>query len=154
LVLQKAIRAAAPSVADALEADKSLRSPVPLSERQARGKDFFSRIYQQHTDRILQSMNASSGGDLGEFAVNCIYGDLVAETSILDAKETGMLEFVACIALMAAPQAKGHMYGAHNLGNTGSEIKAAVASVRVLANDLGAHWSDEGMDFFTKADKW
>lgn len=56
---------------------------------------------------MLNNLNLSSGGDLGEFAINCIYGDLVAETSILDAKETGLLEFVCCLALGAGPQAKG-----------------------------------------------
>lgn len=99
-------------------------------------------------------MNSTSGGDLGEFAVNCIYGDLVAETSILDAKETGMLEFAACLTLMAAPQAKGHMYGAHNLGNSGDEVRATIKLVERLAKDLGASWTDEKMDFFGKADKW
>jgi len=99
-------------------------------------------------------MDGSSGGDLGEFAVNCIYGDLVAETSILGAEETGMLEFAACLALAAAPQAKGHMYGAHNLGNNGADIRAVVSMVRKIAGDLKTGWSDEDMDFFGKADKW
>lgn len=31
----------------------------------------------------------------------------MAETSILNAKETGLLEFVCCLTLGAAPQAKG-----------------------------------------------
>lgn len=84
-----------------------MRDPVPLSERQARGKAFFSRIYAQHTEKVLGNLNASSGGDLGEFAINCIYGDLVAEESVLGAAETGMLEFVCCLTLGAAPQAKG-----------------------------------------------
>ncbi|KAL9054605.1 MAG: hypothetical protein Q9162_004068 [Coniocarpon cinnabarinum] len=90
-----------------LSHDKSLRAPVSLSERQARGKAFFSKIYAQHTDRVLQNLNDSSGGDLGEFAINCIYGDLVAETSILSEKETGLLEFVCCLCLGAAGQTKG-----------------------------------------------
>ncbi len=56
---------------------------------------------------MLDSLNISSGGDLGEFAINCIYGDLMSETSILDEKETGMLEFACCLTLMTGPQAKG-----------------------------------------------
>lgn len=96
-----------PSIAALLEQDKPLRAAVTLEERHRRGKDFFSKIYVQHTERVLTSMNQSSGGDLGEFAINCIYGDLVAETAILGEKETGLLEFVACLTLMAAPQAKG-----------------------------------------------
>lgn len=99
--------ASVPDVAKILATDKSLRAPVPLDERQKRGKEFFSHIYAQHTDKVLAHLNESSGGDLGEFAINCIYGDLVAETSILNAKETGLLEFVCCLTLGAAPQAKG-----------------------------------------------
>lgn len=96
-----------PHIAQHLANDKSLREPVSLEERQRRGKAFFTKIYSQHTDRVLQNLNESSGGDLGEFAINCIYGDLVAETSILDAKETGLLEFVCCLCLGAANQTKG-----------------------------------------------
>lgn len=99
-------------------------------------------------------MNKSSGGDLGEFAINCIYGDLVAETRILGAQETGLLEFVACFALGAAPQAKGHMYGSHNLGNSGAEVQAAVKVVEMIAEAVGAPWSSEGMDFLEKSKKW
>lgn len=106
-VYRKAVETLSPDVAAELAKDKSLRSPIPLEKRQTRGKEFFSKIYAQHTDKVLDNLNKSSGGDLGEFAINCIYGDLVAETSILDAKETGMLEFVCCMTLAAAPQAKG-----------------------------------------------
>lgn len=80
---------------------------MPLSERQKRGKEFFSRIYQQHTDRVLENLNLSSGGDLGEFAINCVYGDLVAETSILNEKVTSLLEFACCLGIGAPNQAKG-----------------------------------------------
>lgn len=96
-----------PKVAKNLESDKSLRDPVPLEERHKRGKDFFSKIYAQHTDCVLGNLNGSSSGDLGEFAINCIYGDLVAKTSILNAKETGVFEFVCRLTLAAAPQTKG-----------------------------------------------
>lgn len=106
-VLKKFLDESLPKVAKNLESDKSLRDPVPLEQRHKRGKEFFSKIYAQHTDRVLGNLNGSSGGDLGEFAINCIYGDLVAETSILNAKETGLLEFVCCLTLAAAPQAKG-----------------------------------------------
>lgn len=43
-------------------------------------------------------MSLASGGDLSEFAINAVYGDLMAEESRLSAKETGLLEFLACYA--------------------------------------------------------
>lgn len=137
-----------------MEEDRSLRSSVPLATRQIRGLDFFRRIYAQHADRVLADLNACSGGDLGEFAINCVYGDLVAEESILGAKETGLLEFVCCLTLGAGPQAKGHMYGARNLGNSGTEVVAATELVEAIAKQLDAPWSREGMAWLEKASDW
>ena len=148
-ILRKAItELAPPEVNSSLARDKSLRDLVSLEDRQTRGKEFFSRIYSQHTDRVLQNLNDSSGGDLGEFAINCIYGDLVAETSILDAKETGLLEFTCCLTLGAANQTKGHMFGAHNLGNNGQEIDSAVKTVEGIAQQLEIQWSSSSMQDF------
>lgn len=35
---------------------------------------------------------------MGEYAVNCVYGDAIAEFSILDERETTLLEFVCCLS--------------------------------------------------------
>ena len=43
-------------------------------------------------------MAGTSSGDLLEFAVNCVYGDLMAEDSILSVKDTALLEFACCYA--------------------------------------------------------
>lgn len=138
-----------------------------------RGKQFWANVYAQHNDRILKNMSLMSGGDLSEFAVTCIYGDLMAETSILSAKETGLLEFTACYASGAAPQAKGehdhsarsfkeadqllqtgHMYGAHNLGNGRAEIEAVVAMCRKIAHLLSYDLDESEMTFLEKASQW
>ena len=92
-----------------METDHSMREAIPLAERHKRGQEFFDNIYTTVKDKVLHNMNASSGGDLGEFAQNCIYGDLMAEIKILNAKDTGLMEFVDCYASMAAPQAKGYV---------------------------------------------
>lgn len=52
-------------------------------------------------------MAKTSGGDLDQFAILSVYGELMAETGILDAKETGLLEFLACYVTGATPQANG-----------------------------------------------
>jgi hypothetical protein len=36
-----------------------------------------------------------------------IYGELMAEEKILNAKETGLIEFIVCYVSSAAPNAKG-----------------------------------------------
>lgn len=98
MTLRKAVQERSPEVEKKLDADSSLRQHLQRPEKDARGLEFFSKIYAQHTDRVLQNMALASGGDLSEFAINAIYGDLMAEESRLSAKETGLLEFLACYA--------------------------------------------------------
>jgi hypothetical protein len=88
-------------------ADQSLRAPISYETKFQRGKHFFTQIYAGHSDRILQSMGSSSGGDLSYFALASVYGELMAEMSILNPMETVILEFVCCLADDVAPQAKG-----------------------------------------------
>jgi hypothetical protein len=38
-----------------------------------------------------------------------IYGELMAEETILNAKETRLMEFIVCYVSSAAPQAKGYI---------------------------------------------
>lgn len=56
---------------------------------------------------MRRNLDAISGGLLGAFATQCIYGALLAEERVLSAKESAGLVFVACLAGQAGPQAKG-----------------------------------------------
>ncbi|KAI9727995.1 MAG: hypothetical protein M1828_005400 [Chrysothrix sp. TS-e1954] len=152
-ILNSTLKQSRPSLQAQLAADKSLRSDVPLSERQARGKAFFGRIYDRHTERVLANLNEASGGELGEFAINCVYGDLVAEDGRLGAKDTGLVEFAVCLAMGVPAQAKGHMYGARNLGNGKGEIEAVVEMVRIVARDLNMVLDEEKINFVKKLDE-
>jgi hypothetical protein len=156
--LRKHILDSAPGLEDKLDQDRSLRQPLQRPEKDSRGKEFFSRIYAQHTEKVLQNLSIVSGGDLAEFAINAVYGDLMAETSRLDAKETGLLEFLACYATGGSTmlQAKSHMYGSHNLGNTGAEIKGATAICDAIEAELGSKVDRSGKEWswLAKADKW
>ena len=96
MALRKTISEDSPDLEAELDKDSSLRQHLTRPEKDARGKEFFSKIYAQHTDRVLDNMSRASGGDLSEFAINAIYGDLMAEETRLNAKETGLLEFLAC----------------------------------------------------------
>ncbi|EME49039.1 hypothetical protein DOTSEDRAFT_58303 [Dothistroma septosporum NZE10] len=139
MALRKAILSTSPEMEKQLDQDPSLRQNLQRQEKDARGKAFFSRIYAQHTDRVLDNMSKASGGDLSEFAINAVYGDLMAEESRLDAKETGLLEFLACYATGGSvwSQAKGHMYGSHNLGNSKDEIFGAINICKLIEQQLG-----------------
>jgi hypothetical protein len=107
LSLQSSLQTHSPTLVAVLGKDTSLRLHIPPETKYARGKEFFSRIYSVHTDRILMSMADSSGGELNYYAVASIYGELMAETKIVSAKETVLLEFICCLVDDVAPQAKG-----------------------------------------------
>lgn len=74
IALRKAILSSSPDLEKKLDQDPSLRQNLQRAEKDARGKAFFSRIYAQHTERVLDNMSNASGGDLFEFAINAVYG--------------------------------------------------------------------------------
>ena len=158
MTLRTAIKANYPDIEAHLDEDSSLRQNLQRTEKDKRGKEFFSKIYAQHTDRVLQNMSLASGGDLSEFAINAVYGDLMAEVSRLDAKETGLLEFLACYAAGGSvwTQAKGHMYGSHNLGNGKAEIYGVIKICDAIENELGIEVVREpkNWEWIAKAEKW
>jgi hypothetical protein len=105
--LKTAVDATDASLSATLSNDTSLRAPLDPAAKYERGMSFFHQIYQQHTSRVLSAMDSTSGGDLTHFAINCIYGELLSEHRITGALETGLLEFVCCLADGCGPQAKG-----------------------------------------------
>ena len=143
-----------PSVAQTLESDKSLRADHTAPELKQRGKEFFDRVYSKVAGRVQQNMALSSGGDLDQFAMLSIYGELMAEERILNAKETGLMEFLVCYASSAVPQAKGHMYGSRNLGNGKEEILKGIKLTQGLTKALKVPLDTESMDFAKKVDRW
>jgi alkylhydroperoxidase/carboxymuconolactone decarboxylase family protein YurZ len=75
-----------------------------------------------------------------------LYGNLLAEESILNAKDTALLEFACCYASGVYPQAKGHVYGSRNLGNTRKEVKGIIALSHAIADVLGVEMQREGTE--------
>lgn len=121
----------------------------------SRGLALFTKIYSpKHVPTILHNMSVSSAGDLSNFAVSRVYGDLLSDVSILDERETGLACFVTCLglALGAGPeehdlagQIKGHMYGARNLGASGKEVRAAAQMVIDMWETVtGSSFEDAG----------
>lgn len=156
--LRQHVRDSAPSLEKEFGKDYSLRQPLQRDEKDARGKDFFSKIYGQHTEKVLHNLSVASGGDLAEFAINAVYGDLMAETSRFDAMQTSLLEFLACYATGGTTtlQAKSHMYGSHNLGNTKAEIRAVTSICDAIETEMRAEIDRTGAKWLwlAKADEW
>jgi hypothetical protein len=88
--------------------------------------------------------------DLSIFAIECLYGELLSEFSILNEQSTSLLEMVACIASNAIPQAKGHVYGARNMGDSIELIQQCVDLVAYLSKVEGVKVEFGKMDFLGK----
>jgi alkylhydroperoxidase/carboxymuconolactone decarboxylase family protein YurZ len=98
----------------------------------ARGKEFFTKVYNRHTDRVLNNL-ARGHPDLATYAIESLYGELLSEFSIINEQSTSLLEMVACIAGNCIPQAKGHVYGAKNMGEPTELIQQCVDMVNYLS---------------------
>ncbi|KIW71194.1 hypothetical protein PV04_03390 [Phialophora macrospora] len=138
LTLHRAISSSHPSLATVLEGDSSLRSSpfLSLADKFNRGMALFQTIYDKHTARVVSTMSSCSGGDLTHFAIHSIYGELLAENAVIGDLETGLLEFVCCLADGVAPQAKGHFFGSVNLGATTGQLRAVVLMAEELAGQV------------------
>lgn len=157
--LKAAMEKTSPAVLEQLNAERSVRQSK-LSSRQesaANGKAFFTKVYKQHTNDILESMSNSSNGDLSRFVIESVYGDLLSEMSILDERETGLLEFLCCYATGTAPQAKGHMYGCMNLGAKREDVVGVIRMTHALAQvvdvEIDRDEDDEDWEFLKKIRK-
>jgi hypothetical protein len=115
----------------------------------ARGKEFFSKIYAQHTNRVLTNLSRGHP-DLPIYAIEYLYGELLSEFSVLNEQSTSLLEMVACISSNAIPQAKGHVYGARNMGESLELIQQCVQLVSFLSKLEGVEVEFEKMDFLGK----
>lgn len=111
--------------------------------------EFFSKAYAQHTNRVLTNLSRGHP-DLPTYAIESLYGELLSEFSILDEKSTSLLEMVACISSNAIPQAKGHVYGARNMGEPIELIERCVKLVAYLSKLEGVKVEFGKMDFFRK----
>ncbi|KAL1630415.1 hypothetical protein SLS56_004943 [Neofusicoccum ribis] len=101
------LRAAlAPAVCARLEQPCLADHCSPTAE-EAAGEALFANIYGRHAGRVRAALDDISGARLGDFAVRCIYGELLADGRVLGARESAGCVFVACLAAGAEPQAKG-----------------------------------------------
>ncbi|KAF8437766.1 hypothetical protein BGX38DRAFT_1273890 [Terfezia claveryi] len=128
------------------------KDEIPVNNY-SRGLALLTKVYSpKHVPNLLHNMSISSAGDLSNFAVSRIYGDLLSDASILNERETGLACFVTCLALALgagpkelglAGQIKGHMYGARNLGASGAEVRGATdLALRVWENVTGGSFQD------------
>jgi hypothetical protein len=87
---------------------------------------------------------------LATFAIESLYGELLSEFTILNEQSTSLLEMVACIATNAIPQAKGHVYGARNMGDSIDLISQCVRLITTLSKMENVNVEFKKMDFLGK----
>lgn len=122
---------------------------MDYDEKIARGKKFFSRVYAQHTNRVLNNLSRGHP-DLGTYAIESLYGELLSEFSVINEQSTSLIEMVACIASNSIPQAKGHVYGAKNMGESSELLQQCVQLVAFLSKEEEIRVEFGKMDFLGK----
>lgn len=115
----------------------------------AHGKKNFSKVYVQHTNRVLTNLSKSHP-DLPIYAIESLYGELLSEFSILNEQSTSLLEMVAYISSNSIPQAKGHVYGVRNMGKNVELIGQCVELIAVLSKMEGVTVEFGKMEFLGK----
>lgn len=107
-----------------------------------RGQTFFERLYGKVSKRIMGQMDRSGTEDLG-LTARLMYGYLLSNEKILDAKETSFVAIAGLIPQDVNPQLKGHLRGALNNGATADEIKAVREIVISVCEAAGMRKLDD-----------
>lgn len=100
-------------------------------DQRERGQRLFDTIYERHSQRVVEQMQ-SAYPDLAQTAIHHLYGPVLAETSIVSAKETSLLMVASLMVQDVPPQLKGHRYGALHHGATQQELGHVETLVHTL----------------------
>ncbi|KAK8158361.1 hypothetical protein BC567DRAFT_30569 [Phyllosticta citribraziliensis] len=113
-----------------------------------RGQLFFEKVYGKISKRVMGQMDRSGTEDLG-LAARLMYGYILSNEKVLDAKETSFVCIAGLIPQDVNPQLKGHLRGALNNGATVEEVRAVrdaviqicqAAGMAMLAEDAAGGW--------------
>ncbi|KAK8226621.1 AhpD-like protein [Phyllosticta capitalensis] len=113
-----------------------------------RGQQFFEKVYGKISKRVMGQMDRSGTEDLG-LAARLMYGYILSNEKVLDAKETSFVCIAGLIPQDVNPQLKGHLRGALNNGATVEEVRAVreaviqiceAAGMTLLAEDAAGGW--------------
>lgn len=103
-----------------------------ISKQRERGQHLFDTIYERHSKKVQDNMYTAYP-DLGQAAIHQLYGPVLAESSVISAKETSLI-MVAGLMLQDVPaQLKGHRYGALHHGATQQDLERLEIMVDIIA---------------------
>ncbi|KAF2142033.1 uncharacterized protein K452DRAFT_287230 [Aplosporella prunicola CBS 121167] len=96
---------------------------TPPTEILGRGQRYFERVYGKVARRVMGQMDRSGTEDLG-LTGRLVYGYLLSNERVLDARDSSFVLVAALIPQDVNPQLKGHLRGALNNGATADEVRA------------------------------
>ncbi|KAJ1938097.1 hypothetical protein GGF37_004939, partial [Kickxella alabastrina] len=115
--------------------DKNTRDLLPQQSQRThcdydtvrqRGIDLWRGVYSRQADKLEEKIGAWNP-DLIEFIQTDLYGRLLSDCRILDAKSTELCAIAALVPIDVPSQLKSHVLGAGRLGASEAEIDAASA---------------------------
>lgn len=116
---------------------------MPSSAILSRGQQYFSKTYGKVARRVMSQLDRSGTEDLGNTA-RLMYGYILSNTSVLDARETSYVLLAGLIPQDVNAQLKGHLQGARNHGATTEEVKAVRQVVLMICEILGMKNMEKG----------
>ncbi|RUP51492.1 hypothetical protein BC936DRAFT_147882 [Jimgerdemannia flammicorona] len=144
-----------------LRALRDTQSLETLAAWRIRGEQFFSRVYDRHTDRVMSALMASSP-DLADMVAQEAYGKILSDTQVLGDVETELV-VIAALVPMEVPaqtpgkaingmifnlsrslvlpcfvpsQLKGHVHGAKNVGASELQVTTVLALAETMCSRL------------------
>ena len=76
--------------------------------------------------------------DLAQTAINQLYGPILSETSIINAKETSLIMVAGLMVQNVPAQLRGHRYGALHQGATQQDLTRVENLVDLLSRYYGS----------------
>ncbi|KAI8144540.1 AhpD-like protein [Fennellomyces sp. T-0311] len=135
-----ALQGAAPSEILAKLPTQPIRSESSwqdIVQERERGNQLFDAIYERHSSRVRQHMHTAYP-DLAQTAINQLYGPILSETSIINAKETSLIMVAGLLAQDVPAQLRGHRYGALHQGATQQDLTRVEKLVDLLSRYYGS----------------
>ncbi|KAF7729751.1 hypothetical protein EC973_003829 [Apophysomyces ossiformis] len=112
---------------------RSEQSWEEVQDQRERGRALFGKIYERHTHRILNNMHTFYP-DLAQAALHQLYGPILSETSVINARETSLVVVAGLMAQDLPDQLRGHVYGAIHNGSTKDELNRVEKLVGLLSS--------------------
>ncbi|KAJ2553760.1 hypothetical protein EV175_002824 [Coemansia sp. RSA 1933] len=98
-----------------------------------RGLDLWNGVYSRQAEKLENKLR-DWYPDLLEVIQTDLYGRLLSECRVLDAKSTELCTIAALVPIDVPAQLKSHVLGAERMGASSAEIDSAIALAKFIAH--------------------